>query len=86
MLHLPTLKFLSGLLTVVSLEGLYSKNMAMSQHFSNNLKVKLRQPTHLHLFCTETLRDIRIFVVARNSETMNSATSCCTLFLPSIIH
>jgi hypothetical protein len=29
---------------VVSLEGLYSKNMAMSQHFSNNLKVKPYQP------------------------------------------
>lgn len=43
-LHLPTLKFLSGLLTVVTLEGLYSKNMAMSQHFSNNLKVSL--PVH----------------------------------------
>ena len=44
MLHLPTLKFLSGMLTVISLEGLYSKNMAMSQHFSTNLKVNLFPP------------------------------------------
>jgi hypothetical protein len=40
LLHLPTLKYLSGLFTVISLEGLYSKNMVMSQHFSANLKVQ----------------------------------------------
>ena len=38
-LHLPTVKYLSGLLTVISLEGLYGTDMMMSKFFSSNLKV-----------------------------------------------
>jgi MFS-type transporter involved in bile tolerance (Atg22 family) len=37
-LHLPTVKFLGGLFTVLSLEGLYGKNMGMSQYCASNLK------------------------------------------------
>lgn len=38
-MHMPTVKFLGGVLTVISVEGLYSKNIVMSQHFASNLKV-----------------------------------------------
>ena len=38
-MHLPTVKFLNGVLTVICLEGLYGKNMGMSQYLAMNLKV-----------------------------------------------
>lgn len=41
-MHSPTVKFLGGVLTVISVEGLYSKNIVMSQHFASNLKVDVR--------------------------------------------
>ena len=37
-LHAPTVRFVGGLLTLLSLEGLYGKNSMMSQYCSSNLK------------------------------------------------
>ena len=45
-MHLPTVKFLNGVLTVVCLEGLYGKNMGLSHYFAMNLKVVVSSYMH----------------------------------------